>query len=102
MKIGLIICVPNLHTLKSYDWSEEKDIWLKRNRGIGFKEILFYLSEPGHLLDDAANPNHPTQRIYVLDINSYIYLVPYVEDAKKIFLKTIYPSRKMTKHYLKH
>lgn len=92
--------MPNLHTLKLFDWSDEKSTWLKANRGIGFEEILFYLSEEGHLLDIAKNPNHTHQSIYVLNIDSYIYLVPYVEDKEKIFLKTIYPSRKMTKYYL--
>ncbi len=94
--------MPNQHTLKIIDWSEEKDVWLKQNRGIGFDEILFYLSEDGHLIDDICNPKRPHQKVYVLDIDSYIYLVPYVEDKDKIFLKTIFPSRKMTKHYLKN
>jgi hypothetical protein len=31
---------------------------------------------------------------------TYVYLVPFVEDEKLIFLKTIIPSRKATKEYL--
>ncbi|MBI3956178.1 hypothetical protein HY339_02885 [Candidatus Gottesmanbacteria bacterium] len=43
---------------------------------------------------------HPNQRIMVINISDYAYLVPYVEDTEKIFLKTIYPSRKHTKVYI--
>jgi len=38
--------------------------------------------------------------MFVLDIDDYVYLVPYVENRKEIFLKTIIPSRKATKMYL--
>lgn len=37
--------------------------------------------------------------MYVIEIDSYIYLVPFVNE-KIIFLKTIFPSRKATKKYL--
>ena len=36
----------------------------------------------------------------VIGIDNYAYLVPYVEDAEEIFLKTIIPSRKATDTYL--
>lgn len=97
---GRIICVPNLHTLKDFDWSPEKNDWLKKNRGMGFEEVLFYISEEGHLLDDVVNPKRPKQKMYIVEIDSYVYLVPYVQKEDEIFLKTIYPSRKATKHYL--
>jgi hypothetical protein len=29
-----------------------------------------------------------------------VYLVPFVEDERSVFLKTIIPSRKVTKEYL--
>ncbi len=32
--------------------------------------------------------------------DDYVYLVPFVEDEKTIFLKTIIPSRKATQQYL--
>jgi hypothetical protein len=41
---------------------------------------------------------YPNQRIFIIDIEDYIYLVPFVEDEKSMFLKTIIPSRKMTKN----
>ena len=54
------------------------------------------------IIEIINNPssNHNNQRCYVLDINNYIYLVPFVEDDDKIFLKTIFPSRKHKKFYL--
>jgi len=54
-------------------------------------------------LDDIKHPNqkkYSGQRMMVLDIYEYIYLVPYVETENEIFLKTIIPSRKATKDYL--
>ena len=48
-----------------------------------------------------SNPKkYPNQKVYVLRIEDYIYLVPFVEDNEKYFLKTIYASRRMTKKYL--
>ena len=34
-------------------------------------------------------------------IDDYAYLVPYVENDTEIFLKTIIPSRKAAKEYLR-
>ncbi len=71
-------------------------------RGLSFEDIVFYLQRDA-LLDDIEHPNkekYPNQRIFVLNINDYVYLVPYVEDSKEIFLKTVIPSRKATKQYL--
>lgn len=71
-------------------------------RGVSFEDILFYIKR-GLLLDDLRHPNHaqyPDQRIFIVEIDSYAYLVPYVENGEEIFLKTIIPSRKATKQYL--
>ena len=58
----------------------------------------------GKLYDvlEHSNPaKYPNQHFYIVEIRQYIYVVPFVEDDAKIFLKTIYPSRKLTKQYLK-
>jgi hypothetical protein len=39
--------------------------------------------------------------IFIVDVRDYAYIVPFVEDEEKYFLKTIYPSREATKKYLK-
>ena len=73
-----------------------------KERGISFEDVVYYLRQ-GEILDDVEHPNHdkyPGQRIFVLNIDKYIHLVPYVESKEEIFLKTIIPSRKATKAYL--
>ncbi len=69
---------------------------------MSFEDVVFYLQQ-GTLIDDFEHPNsdkYPNQRIFVLNIDDYMYLLPYVEDRNEIFLKTIIPSRKATKQYL--
>ena len=88
--------------MKFHEWSKEKNENLKKERGIGFEEIVLKLIK-GEILDVISNPsrNFPNQKIFVIEINNYIYYVPYVEDKEKIFLKTIIPSRKLVKKYQK-
>ena len=88
--------------MKQINWSPEKNQQLIIERGISFEDIVFYLQQ-GALLDDLEHPNsskYPNQRIFVVNINDYAYLVPYVENRKEIFLKTVIPGRKATKLYL--
>jgi hypothetical protein len=87
-----------------YDYAVEKNLWLKENRNISFEEVIAAL-EGGCLLEIIEHPNkdkYPHQEIYVVDINGYVYLVPFVKKNKNnsVFLKTIFRSRKMTKQYL--
>ncbi len=88
--------------MKYFDWDEEKNRKLKAERDISFEEITTAIDE-GKLLDIIENPNknrYPNQKISIVNIQNYVYLVPLVEDEEKYFLKTIFPSRKMTKKYL--
>ena len=88
--------------MKVIEWGEDKNQKLKAERGISFEEALLHIME-GDLLDIIEHPNeerYPNQRIFVIRIEEYVYLLPFVEDEQKIFLKTIIPSRKMTKIYL--
>ncbi len=83
--------------MKLFDWNKEKNIWLKQNRGISFEDILFYIDKKC-LVDDIEHPNqdkYKGQRMMVMKINNYIYLVPYVESDTEIFLKSIIQGRKM-------
>ena len=89
---------------KVIKWDLKKSNWLKNNpeRGcIGFEECVV-LIEAGQILDNIGNPsnNHADQQAFVLNINDYVYLVPYVENDNEIFIKTLYPSRKFTAIYL--
>jgi uncharacterized DUF497 family protein len=88
--------------VKYFTWDDAKNEKLKADRGIGFEEIIF-LIERGDVLDVLEHPNQERyggQRIFVVQRDDYVYLVPFVEDDKLVFLKTIIPSRKATKHYL--
>jgi len=85
-----------------FAYNKKKDLLLKEERGISFDEIIFYVQE-GYVVDVLVNPNqekYPQQYIYVIDIEGYLWLVPFIEDNEKIFLKTAFPSRKHTTKYL--
>ena len=88
---------------KTVRYSLEKNEILKSTRDISFEDVILAL-ENGYLLDDVEHPNkekYLNQNIFIIliQIKDYVYLVPYVEDDKSIFLQTIIPSRKMNKKY---
>ena len=88
--------------MKSYDWNQEKNATLKKDRGVSFEEIVFHI-ENGDELDVYPHPNqerYPNQLISVVSVNNYAHLVPYIESEESVFLKTIIPSRKATKKYI--
>jgi uncharacterized DUF497 family protein len=87
--------------MKHYSWDPQKNERLKAARNISFEEVVFHI-EQGDEVDVFEHPNqerYPGQRISVVLIEGYAYLVPYVESETAIFLKTIIPSRKATKKY---
>lgn len=85
-----------------YKWNQEKNEKLKTERGISFEQIAMHV-EKGDLLDIVAHPNqekYPDQQLLVVEINNYVFLVPFIENKNGRFLKTIIPSRKATRDYL--
>jgi hypothetical protein len=89
--------------MKYFSWNEEKNELLKSERQASFEDVVFYI-EQGFLLDVLEHPNqekYKGQKIFVVQMDNYAYLVPFVEDDREVFLKTIIPSRKATKKYLK-
>ncbi len=88
--------------VKEVRWSVEKDLSLRSDPtrgGIGLAECAVAIEE-GRILDDLPNPVRLGQRILILEIEDYAYVVPYVTDGETIFLKTMFPSRKHTAKYL--
>ncbi|HVT05447.1 MAG TPA: toxin [Thermoanaerobaculia bacterium] len=84
-----------------YVWNESKDLELRSARGVSFLDILEAIASGG-LVDVLKHPNperYENQRIFVVRRADYVYLVPFVETAEEIFLKTIIPSRKATREY---
>jgi hypothetical protein len=89
--------------MKYFSWDIEKNEKLKVERNISFGEIVFYIGR-GQVLDILEHPNkkkYPNQFIFVIPVEDYVYLIPFVEGENEIILKTIIPSRKATKHYLR-
>lgn len=85
-----------------YKWNHDKNGRLKAERGIGFEQVILHI-ERGDLLDVVEHSNqfkYPNQRMLVVKIKNYAYLIPFVEDEEGRFLKTIIPSRKATREYL--
>ena len=90
-----------MERMKSFDWDAAKNELLKQEREISFEDVVIAIEEEC-LLDILVHP-HPQrahQKILVVAINEYAYLVPFVEDDERVFLKTIIPSRKATKQYI--
>jgi len=89
--------------VKHYDWDELKNAQLKAERHVCFEDVWMAINE-NRVLDNTAHHDqirYPHQRLLVVEINNYAYVVPYVEDNEKIFFKTIIPDRKATKKYMK-
>jgi len=88
--------------MKPINWNSDKNMSLKAERGVSFEEVLVAISQ-GALLDIVVHPNkekYPKQRIFIVSIRGYAYLVPFVETSDEIFLKTIIPSRSATRKYV--
>ncbi|MBP6881257.1 MAG: BrnT family toxin [Candidatus Pacebacteria bacterium] len=85
--------------MKYFDWDGEKNEWLIENRGISFEMCIVAINQGDILSQEPNKMPYSHQKRYILNINNYVYVVPYVEDDEKIFLKTIYPSRKLKKKY---
>ena len=88
--------------MKYLDWDKAKNERLKAEREISFEDIVNAI-DSGYLLKTLDNLNqakYPGQKMYIVNINNYVYVVPFVEDKEKRFLKTIFPSRKMTEKYI--
>ena len=88
--------------MKPIRWNAEKSLSLKAQRGVSFEEIVAATSQGG-LLKVMEHPNrarYEHQKMLVVRIREYAYLVPYVESDNEIFLKSIIPSRKATRNFL--
>lgn len=89
--------------MKYFSWNNEKNERLKKERGVSFEEVVFHI-ERNELLDIVEHPKqekYKGQRMFIVSLEDYAYLVPYIETEDEVFLKTIIPSRKATKKYLK-
>ena len=89
--------------MKTFSWNDEKNAFLKDERQVSFEEIVLYI-EIGcflYILEYLNQEQYKGQKVFVVQVGDYGYLVPFVETEDEVFLKTIIPSRKATKKYLK-
>jgi hypothetical protein len=88
--------------MKPFRWAIEKNDLLKHERGVSFEEITV-AAQAGGLLDLVPHPNpakYPRQKVMIVKVSGYAYLVPFVEEKDFFFLKTIIPSRKATRDFI--
>ena len=89
-------------SVKRFDWNPDKNDAWRNDRGVTFEEVVYHLAHGG-LLDVIQHPNkerYGGQRLFIVNVEGYAHIVPFVESDDTVFLKTIIPSRKMTKKYL--
>lgn len=85
-----------------FDWNEQKNSFLKKQRNICFEQVVIAIDE-GAVLDVLEHPDqekYRNQYLIIVEIDSYAYVIPSVTENDCWFLKTIFPSRKYTKIYL--
>jgi uncharacterized DUF497 family protein len=88
--------------MKRFDWDLNKNYQLIKERGISFEDVVYRI-QGGGLLTVLEHPNkkkYGHQKLFVVEMNGYAYAVPFVENETTIFLKTIFPSRKLTRFFL--
>jgi uncharacterized DUF497 family protein len=81
--------------MKIFKWNDEKNRLLLKERGITFEEVVQKI-ESGAKVIETDHPNklkYPNQKILIVDVEGYAYLVPCVITEDEYFLKTIIPRR---------
>lgn len=89
--------------MKPFRWSSEKNRQLKIERSVSFEQMVVAMDDGG-LLDILEHPNpakYPKQKVLVVGSDGYASLVPFVEASDHVFLKTVIPSRKATRDYVR-
>ena len=89
----------------TYAWDDAKNELLREVQGISFEEIVIEI-DGGNVVDVLEHPHpgwYPNQQVYLVRHLDYVFVVPFVRDTERqeIFLKTIYPSRRFTRKYLR-
>ncbi len=80
-------------------WDEQKNEWLKSQRLVSFEEVSEEILQHRYL-DIIKHPNRDNQRCFLIRLNGYVWVVPFVVDEyRRLVLKTAYPSRKYQKRY---
>lgn len=87
--------------MPEYHWDEDKNNLLKQTRNVSFEDVVSAIKR-GHAITEVAHPNplkYPRQKLLIVIIEKYTYVVPIIKTDNTYFLKTIYASRKYHKKY---
>ena len=86
---------------KIFNWNPDKNQLLILDRGVSFERIVFEIGNGNELavLEHPNQEKYPRQRISMVQVDDYVYAVPFIETDTEIFLKTSIPSRKATRQY---
>jgi len=89
--------------MKLYTWDSNKNEKLKNERHVCFEDVIYFLENGGHesTVEHPNQEKYKGQKMYIIIMRDYAYLVPFVETEDEIHLITIIPSRKTTKQYRK-
>ena len=80
-------------------WDEDKSAKLKAERGISLDEIALLILKKQYI-DVVKHPKRPGQWMFIMPIDAYIHVVPFVLDSNgDVVLKTAFPSRKFHKRF---
>ena len=80
--------------MKEIRWNPLKSARLKMIRGMSFEDLIGQ-----RVVKIRRHPQKPNQDVMIFEIAGYLWIVPFVEDERGFFLKTLYQSRKYTKLY---
>lgn len=88
-----------------YVWDIDKNRFLKKTRKISFERVITAI-EHGDLIDileHKNSENYTDQKLYIIRIDNYCWVVPYRDypERNERKLITAFPSRKLTKQYLR-
>ena len=87
----------------TFSWDVRKNAFLRKERGVSFERVVVAI-ECGDILAVLEHPHpavHPRQRLYVVEVDGYAWVVPFRDQERTRVLITAYPSRKYTRRYLK-
>jgi uncharacterized DUF497 family protein len=87
---------------RDFNFNVDKNKELLADRGVSFEQIIIELNADRELavIEHPNSTKYPNQKIFIIEIEKYIYAVPFTQKENCFFLKTIFPSRKLTKKYL--
>ena len=70
-----------------FNWNNEKNEELKRERRVSFEQIVLLIKNVNILdiLEHSKKEKYQNQRLYVIDIDNYAYVVPFIDKKGERF-----------------